>query len=399
MKKILLILLVLGVSHAVLQISSSYTLSPGKQGVIMLSFSDQEITRNLKVAFNSIDSPLSANTCSKCIEYSTLRKACIKYSDDCYDNIGDISLMSKDIAYKVFVPDNISSGTYLAQFSIKYTQVNLTTNTEKDIIVIKRIPLTINNNLVKPDIKITKLIMPQTVKPGQEFNITIFLTNLGSQKAKNVVLQILNIDTISSSNKLFVGDILPNKTTKIIVSLIASPNTIPGVHTILFNISYSDVNQLKYFDQSSAGILIDGPTEFQIYIQSVDPEVFEENSSISILFGIANTGIVNAKSIGIMLNPSEDYNISNVNQDFIGDLDSGDFTSTSFKIIPNKEGEINLNLTLNYTTPSGKHISFNTIQRIVVRYSKTKKESNGFFTISLFIIAVIIGIIIYIKKK
>ncbi|HLE06223.1 MAG TPA: CARDB domain-containing protein, partial [Candidatus Nanoarchaeia archaeon] len=263
------------------------------------------------------------------------------------------------------------------------------------------VPITITNTNVKPDINVKSITTPEVIHPGEEFNITIELENTGKINAKELNLELISgvFEIKGKTNKVYLGELGINEITTANYTIITDAKTTPGIYTIELNMTYSDDNK-TYNKKTDTGVLVDGTTDFKVFIQDISPDIITKDTEINALISIANTGIINAESVTIQINPCNDIKLGNVNQDFIGDLDTGDFTTTSFKFKPAKEGELKVGLTIEYMTPSGKKTTFNTTETIIINYSQavTSAPKVTFSDVMLVIVAVMI-IAYFLKKR
>jgi len=371
---------------SILQINdSTIGITPGKTGVIILSFSNagNDIAYDTRVVLKSINSPLTSDSlCNNCLEYSNSQRMCLTYYDYCYTYVGDVyGGNGQDTSFKINVPENTESGVYVVEFEIHYGSKNTTTGVVESRRMTRRLALDINSVNVKPDINVKSITTTDIISPGDEFNMTIVLENSGEIESKETNLELITsyFKVKGKTNKVAIGDLGVNKQTSVTYTLLADAALTPGVYEVEFNTTYSD-NENSYSKTSNTGILIDGVADFNVFIQDISPDIITINSELSTFISIANIGIINARSVSVEINPNSDIELGNNNEDFLGDLDAGDFTTTSFSFTPKREGELNIILTVKYTTPNGEKTEFNSTERIIIRYggAEVKGMARGF---------------------
>jgi hypothetical protein len=401
---ILSILLIINQSLGLQPSSSSTGLTPGKTGIITLTISnpETETARNTMIVMKTIDNPLTSNSvCNECLESSSSQKYCLNYKDYCYTNLGDIHYgNSKDVSFRVNIPESIESGVYLAEFELRHDSKNITTGavtTKREII---NAVIDIESINIKPNINIKQVITPEKISPGEEFNISIILENDGDLNAKDISTEIItsSFNTKRTTNKLLINNLSVGSNKTINYALMSDASLTPGVYEIIINTTYSD-NENTYSDSSETGIMVDGETQFNLFIQDISPDVITKNSLVNALISVANIGIINAESVSIKLNPNSKIELSNVKEDYLGTLDPGDFTTTSFDFTPKQEGEINLNLTVTYTTPSGDQVKYNSTETIIIRFQEATITTQRMPIINWIIIVAVIVIISYLLIK
>lgn len=405
-KWIIVALLIINTASATIQTSSLTTgLTPGKTGILTVRITNPSSTNTVydaKIVLTGIDTPLTSNkTCNECVSYSDTQKVCLTYKDYCYTTLGDLySLNTKESVFKISVPETIESGVYIANFEVEYGYPNLTsrvTETHRETI---SVPITITNSNVKPDINVKSVTTPEIIHPGEEFNITIELENTGKINAKELNLELISgvFEIKGKTNKVYLGDLSVNQVTTANYTIITDAKITPGVYTVELNMTYADDNK-TYSKKTDTGVLVDGTTEFNVFIQDISPDTITKDTTINALISIANTGIINAESVTIKINPCSDIELGNVNQDFIGDLDTGDFTTTSFKFTPAREGELKIDLSIEYMTPSGKKATYNTTEMIVINYSEAVTSAPKITFSDILLAIITITVIAYFIKK
>ena len=193
-------------AYPVLQVSSSVTnMKPGETGYITISLSNDgaQPAYSTEITFTRLDEPLSSSrACTNCMVYSTTRKFCLLYNEECYQQMGDVyGDNAKDITYEISIPANISTGYYFAEFLIKYVSYNSTAGTEQTNYIYKHEILRIENNETKPDLTVNQAVTnPEVINPGQKFNATLSIENSGSFNASNTKVRI-NYTTFSTNGK------------------------------------------------------------------------------------------------------------------------------------------------------------------------------------------------------
>jgi hypothetical protein len=363
-------------SATVLQVSATTAgMTPGRAGVITLSLANlvTDIAYDTKVVLKGLNAPLTSDSvCNECELYSNAQQLCIRYEERCYSSVGDIyGGNSQDISFSVNVPEEIESGVYIADFEIHYESLNITSGASEDRKMTKKVAFSVESAHIKPDVNVQSISVPEEINPGEDFNLILLIENTGEVKAREVNVELITTDFSSKgqTNKVLVGDLNTNEAQNITYSLLSDSSLRPGVYDIGISITYSD-ESINYDETSSFGVSVGGATEFSVFIQNINPELITQDSDVSVILSIANIGVVDAESVSVSLNPSQGLSLGNINEDFLGDLDTGDFTTTSFTFNPDSEGELNLNLTLSYATPNGQRVSFDTIERITLEFEQ-----------------------------
>ncbi len=369
--------------YPVIQVNSSTTnMKPGETGYITISLSNDgaQPAYSTEISFTRLDEPLSSSrVCTNCMVYSTTRKFCLNYAQECYYQMGDVyGNDAKDITYEISIPVNISTGYYLAEFLIRYISYNSTSSTELTKYVYKHEILRIENNEIKPDLIINKAVTnPEVINPGQKFNATLSIENSGSFNASNTKVRInsTSFSTYSAPNIASIGNLSISEVKEVLFELVSDKSLLPGVHAIAINLTYDKDSDNHYSLLGDFGVIVGGNSTFEVFIQDIDPELIVNGTDTAVILSIANTGIMDADSVSIKLHSSQDIALKNVREDYIGDLDSGDFTSSSFSFIPEKQGSIELIFELSYTNQLGERINYNFTESIYLGYAPVMDAS------------------------
>ena len=218
----------------------------------------------------------------------------------------------------------------------------------------------------------------ETLRPGDQFNLELHISNLGRMNANNVYLIIggsgesssstqntpqpeegtNNISSdlskfapVNSANRLFLGNIPVQKAVKIKQKFIVNVNTDAGAQTLPFSFAYTDDEGRSIVESQSITLLVYSPLKLDIaLVQPIPTLVTGEPASLSIQ--ITNIG---KKSVllGSVEFVCEDADIENTSG-IIGNLDSGGFFSADVKITPKKPGIQKLTTRIHYIDDFGK---------------------------------------------
>ncbi len=378
--------------NPLIQVSSSASnMEPGKTGYITVSLRNDgaQPANDAKIALVALSSPLSSDSlCANCIKYSTTRKLCLEYADECYTNLGDIyGSDSKEAVYAVKIPNDAPTGYYLAEFSIKYVSYNNTSGTEKDKYISHYVVFKIENNETKPDLGIASVTTePKVVMPGENFNITLKIKNYGDYSASKAKLEVTSdhFSTRNNASIINIGDLKSQESKEVLLELGSDKDLLPGLHEISFKLSYEKDGEYTYSQESSFGVLVGGNTTFEVYIQNVEPEYVINGTKTSVILSVANTGVLDASSVSVRLHESKNLVLGNVAEDFLGDLNPGDFTSASFTFMPINYGPIDLVFEIGYTNQLGQRVSYNITRRIYLGYGTQAVSAEGINIFTIF---------------
>lgn len=250
---------------------------------------------------------------------------------------------------------------------------------------------------------------PFPANPGSSLDLYFRIENLGgslgSPKFDLILTYPFSLDpssNIGAFPALEAGDKLT-----LHYKVNVDKDAVPGDYEINFIANAGSGAYFPYFFNVKVD---DVTTDFDVALQ----DVTKDGASIA----ISNIGKNTANAITINFNNQEDFDLLGTPSYIIGNLNSGDYTIVSAFIKPKENNkELKLKLNIDYTDIIGtrrtihKEIpvlmttqtekGFNELTSFVIYNGEENKNSspNIFMYISLILVAVIIGLIIYFRKK
>ncbi len=304
-------------------------LIPGTQGYIKLTITNSG-TRDLPSVYinlESIDSPIQ------------VRKEDFndRYLEEVKAGGGTTTL------YKINVPQDTPSGTYAATFTIKrYTSGNIEKMMTEHVLITVQSPTTL----------LIKEVNPASFRPGEKTTMNLILENAGSSNIEDITLswQLAgnNILPFGSDNKIFVSSLEAGKDITVTVKIAVSPELNPGVYPLVIEATYYDESGSEQSINSTAGISIEGTTDFEVIVQ--------EMAGSTITLSIANVGVNSAAAVSVNIPEQEHYAVIGTSEAFVGNLDSGDYSVASFQFNQIRKGV--LAVEISYTDNAGNRETF-----------------------------------------
>ncbi|OIO42638.1 hypothetical protein COU56_03630 [Candidatus Pacearchaeota archaeon CG10_big_fil_rev_8_21_14_0_10_31_9] len=171
--------------------------------------------------------------------------------------------------------------------------------------------------------------------PGEESNLDITIKNTINANAEDVSLNLVftNLPFIPiggserSTNKLKEDK---EKTLSYIVK--SSQDIAPGNYNIPYVLSYTDSSNERITKQGSLGVVVSANTELKISTE-LDNNVLGQKGKITLK--IVNSGFGDIKFVNVKINP-EGYTLLSSSNDYIGNIGSDDFETSSFDVIFNE---------------------------------------------------------------
>jgi hypothetical protein len=278
-------------------------------------------------------------------------------------NIGD----SRILSYNLFVDNSAVSTTY--ELPVHITYDNLFGLTGKVEVRVQG----------KPEFRLLE-VKSETISPGDQAEISIYVQNIGSGKAKKTTATFSSssayIKPIFSGGYIYVGDVEIGEKKEIKFKVLANSDSEYGVYSSTVNITCEDEFGNKFYEKFDVGILISGEPKFQIVKTKVDAT----NQELSV--EIANIGSAEARKInGKLILDNKTFDV-----DYVTSVKIDKHTTLRFNLPNTNRGE----LELTYEGPDNEKYS----QKDMISWSVQ-------YTFPNWVIAVVILVIVYIlwKKK
>jgi len=132
-----------------------------------------------------------------------------------------------------------------------------------------------------------------SIFPGDTFNETFVLSNVGNDTAISVLL-LMSISSpfalVNSSSNFFVGNLSPNESRYVKVQFSVDDNAAVGVYSLSFNIQYEDFNGLNLDHSGTFGVKIVGSPTLLIGDVKVDPLSLSSGQSGLMTVRLTNVG-------------------------------------------------------------------------------------------------------------
>ncbi len=249
---------------------------------------------------------------------------------------------------------------------------------------------------------------PEEIAPGEEGKITIRVKNSADIVLRDIGLQIgltsiqgttiidlpfipTNSATEKKINRLNVGEIKD-----FIFTVRAYPDANPGYYKLPLAINFYDDEGTQTENQDYVGVIIQAKPELKIFLEESTIHMPEEEGKITLKF--VNKGINDLKFLDVELLTNEQYDILSNSKDYIGDLDSDDYRSESFTILPHDENTV-MKVRVSFKDENNKE--YTSTMNVALQYNKTTTNGSKKLSTStiLLIILVLIIIIVAIRKR
>lgn len=297
----------------------------------------------------------------------------------------------KIIKYKFKIDKDASEGIY--ELKVKYYE----SGTNDFVTKILYIDIKSRTNVEIIHVDKTTLV------PGTQNSLKFTINNVGNAPLRDVTFNWENKDNVilpvGSDNTRYIKYIDISQGFDIEYQVIADTNANPGLYKLGLYLTYTDsVNGTRQQFASSAGVYVGGETDFDISLSDI--------ASSETSFSVANTGSNPAYAVLIVVPRQNGWKVTGPNSVMIGNLNSGDYTSTEFKlqrmktkISSNSSSEMSeILVRVSYTDTMGKrkivekNVEVEQLQDITTTDEVTPKQRQGNPLYILIIIIIVLFI-------
>ena len=241
-----------------------------------------------------------------------------------------------------------------------------------------------------------------TLKPGEEGQIRIEIKNIFSDDAQDITLSLdfknLQFIPIGSSEQS-TNEITSDDEETFTYVIKASQDIKPGDYEIPYTLQYT-LNEKQSSRTGTMGIKVESSPDLSFSASTDNPIIGQQGK---ITLKVVNAGLSEAKFVSLKILP-QGFTLLSQSEDYIGTINSDDFSSTTFNVIFNKENE-RLNAIVQYKDFDNNDIIENIDLPIIV-YTQEQaiqlgliKKSNFSLYIGLLIVLVLIIIFWRMIKK
>jgi hypothetical protein len=293
---------------------------------------------------------------------------------------------TKTIAYTIFVESDAQDGKETVTLNYEIDGRNY----DEDFDV-----------LIAPDqvyLEITSVSSnPEKVAPGGSLDLSLALKNTASSEVRNVIIK-LDISNLpfapESVTEQRIDLINDEDAAQVNFNLIALSTADIQVYKVPLSITYTDSFGNEYTRQDLVSIDV---FEKPSIDATLEKDTLIQNMASKLDIQVLNKGLGKITFVEAKLMPSQDYDIEGSNYQYIGNIESDDYSSIEFNIIP-KKSNFNVLLQLDYRDSNNqKYSEVKTIN--VEAYSVAEAQRLGllptFPWLIVLIILVVIALIIF----
>lgn len=168
------------------------------------------------------------------------------------------------------------------------------------------------------------VINTDTVKAGEDFEVTVTLKNTSRQKSVQNLVATVNVPSAdielkNDSNTIFIGKIGTQKTTELTLKFHASKSTADGNYPIEIAMSYDDPKASTLSSTGSFVVTVEQPLDVKLTMPNIDKNV-TAGDTIPLTFQVMNLG--RSTVYNVRCDVTGD-GLSQTKTAFIGNMESG----------------------------------------------------------------------------
>lgn len=192
-------------------------------------------------------------------------------------------------------------------------------------------------------ISITSTTTPSTIEPGQNANLILTISNIGTSTAQNVKLKFKTNPSIIPTTGVFDLQSIPyGNSIQVTVPFMVSSDTSEGTTALQFTIDYNDAADPSGIktQENSATISITKRTLIEISNVIYDEGIIQPGDTVNMNIELKNVGkgVIKDLSVSIYSDNAPFVPVEASNK-FLNTLNPGEMKNVTFSIIINKDAK------------------------------------------------------------
>jgi hypothetical protein len=235
------------------------------------------------------------------------------------------------------------------------------------------IPVNVNSQyalIKKPAIRVERSV-PESVVPGEPFNLTLGLFNDGEAAANDITVEVNTSTqsmTAASPQTYYFQKIAPGEQKALNMRFLTDTDTPLGLQPILITVTYQNADGSVFREASTAGVPIQGRADLGIASVTTDPTPITLGDQISLIIRIENSGTGDANSARATI---DGLPLPGGKEAFMGTIEPKNDAPAVFTLTADEAGTFNYTLTITFTDDFGIHTTEETLQLTVAESNNT----------------------------
>jgi hypothetical protein len=235
------------------------------------------------------------------------------------------------------------------------------------------IPVNVNSQyalIKKPAIRVERSV-PESVVPGDSFNLTLGLFNDGEATANDITVNVNTTTqsiTASTPQTYYFQELAPGEQKALNMRFLTDTETPLGLQPILITVTYLNADGSVFLEASTAGVPIQGRADLGIASVTTDPTPITLGDQISLIIRIENSGTGDANSARATI---DGLPLPGGKEAFMGTIEPKNDAPAVFTLTADEAGTFNYTLTITFTDDFGIHTTEETLQLTVAESNNT----------------------------
>ena len=222
-----------------------------------------------------------------------------------------------------------------------------------------RYPIPVNVNsayaLVKKPALWVERTVPESVDPGDSFNVTLTLYNDGRASARDISVNVnATTDAITprNSENYYIPELEEGEEAVLNLTFATDTGAPLGLTPILVTIDYRGADLAESRQVETIGIPIVGRARMGVASVRTEPSRITAGTPVDLTIRIENTGTADAESVRATI---EGLPLPGSKEAFLGTIEPGNDGPAVFALQADKEGVFDYTLIIQYTDDYGAH--------------------------------------------
>ena len=261
---------------------------------------------------------------------------------------------------------------------------------------------------------------PETILPGQVFDLKIRVKNMADSVIKDVslgldmllstisggsaaasksdILDALPFAPLRSASEKRIRSIEPGSEVVFTYSLIAYADAQAKVYKVPIVLGFYDLQGNEYSKTDVVGVVVSAKPDIYVVLDRATAKQTASRGEVTLRF--VNKGLTDVKFVDVILERSDDYDVLSSEEVYIGNIDSDDYETADFDIFVKGEGE-SIPLRVSYEFMNWNNEKVSRQAEIELRLCQPDdprcngKSGNTALVIMLIVVAAIAGLIIW----
>jgi hypothetical protein len=208
-----------------------------------------------------------------------------------------------------------------------------------------------------------------TLQPGATFELVLSIANVGDEATGNVVMRLGGEGAralepfvlLNSGNVRFVETLAPGETIRVAQRMLVAGTAAAGVYNLPIDFTYRDPQGQERIDSQVINLLVQRPPLLQVnFYRPVGLAMVGQRLDLPVEVVNIGRSLINVSTVTLS-SPAATIENHTV---YIGPLDGGTSGSVDGLAVPTQEGDLNLNVTVQYLDEFNQPQSYEATLRV-----------------------------------